>query len=193
MLQLRRRAILVGVVSVALTAILVVEFADWNARRAGSRLPSQQQGVVVVLGLPSNNALTRAVQRWRVDMGIRAFRRCSCSTIIFTGGTPKSSVSEASQMATLARHRGFNAKQIILEEDSTTTWENVTMAEKLIGDAAFVVIVSDGVHADRARRYWQQQFPRSTQRILVDPEYRLFDHFWLKTPSVLFQLLRSLR
>jgi uncharacterized SAM-binding protein YcdF (DUF218 family) len=149
--------------------------------------------MLVVLGLPGTNAAMRAVQRWRVAMALRARTRWQDATVVFTGGSRHGSTSEAGQMANLARQRGLSPDAIVLEEEARTTWENVSFAQPLTGDAELIVLVSDGLHAERARRYWMLQYPHSRSHVVVDPDYRFLDHLWLKTPSTLAQLWRLAR
>ena len=96
-------------------------------------------------------------------------------------------------MAERACRAGLKGEHIVLEERSTSTWENVAFARPLIGDAGFVVLVSEGMHARRALGYWRRQFPDLRIPVRVDPTYRPLDHFWIKVPSALRHLLEPLR
>jgi uncharacterized SAM-binding protein YcdF (DUF218 family) len=178
----------------AVSLVAVAEIADWWARidRTGTAT-AEGRTTLVVLGLPGNNPAMRSVQRWRVAMALRARTRWKDATVVFTGGSRHGAASEASQMADVARQRGLSPDAIVLEEEARTTWENVSFSHRLTGDVDLVVLVSDGLHAERARRYWMLQHPQSSTRVIADLHYRFLDHVWLKTPSTLAQLWRLVR
>lgn len=148
---------------------------------------------MLVLGCPGNNAVQRAVQRWRVDMALRAFRRYRCDTVVFSGDTPYSTRSEAAQMAELARGRGLADEHIVLEERARTTRDNVALSRPLVADAAFVVLVSDGMHARRAHRLWVAEHGEGAPVALVDDGYRPLDRTWAKLPCMCAELLVGTR
>lgn len=176
----------------ALAAVAVAEFTDWAARR-GTAIPKTGDGAIVVLGFPGTNAVGRAVQRWRVQMAVSAHRRLGTTHVIFSGGVPRSVESESSQMAAYARGLGLDEREIVLEEASVSTWENTLFAASLVRDERFVVLVSDGVHARRARAYWRCQHPDTSVEVFVDPAFRLLDHVWLKFPATVANSVRSVK
>ena len=96
-------------------------------------------------------------------------------------------------MASMAAARGLGDERVLLEESSTTTWENVAHAHALVGDAATVMLVSDGMHAYVAGTFWRRQFPDSALTVVVDPMYRLLDHCWVKAPATVVQVAKRLR
>ncbi|MDA3038173.1 MAG: YdcF family protein [Actinomycetota bacterium] len=171
--------------------VVIGEVADWAGRR-GPRLPHDNAATaaaaVVVLSFGGDNPFARNVQRWRVSMALAAAARHRSSTVVFTGGAGKGRTTEASQMAKEARRQGLAAASIVLEERASSTWENVHLSAPLVSAAQPIVVVSDGLHARRARNYWAEQFPFDT--VIVDDRYRFGDHFWLKTPAAMAKLLR---
>lgn len=174
--------------------VLAGELGDWLARRSGRSLPAgQHPDALVVLGFPGHTAVTRAVQGWRVRMAVGAQQRWGCRTVVFSGGAVKGDRTEASQMAARARSLGLAEGCIVVEAHARSTWENVHLSRPLVRDASLVAIVSDGLHAHRAKRYWHRQFPEAREVVVVDPAYRLLDHWWVKLPSAAAQLARALR
>lgn len=170
------------------------EFGDWLARRSGRAASGgRHPDAIVVLGYPGRSAVDQAVQGWRVRMAVDAQRRWGCRTVVFSGGAVKGDRTEASQMGDRARSMGLPAECVVLEEAARSTWENVHLSRPLIGDAQVVAIVSDGLHAHRAQRYWHRQFPEAPEVVVIDPAYRLFDHWWVKLPSAGAQAVRALR
>lgn len=154
------------------------ELSHWWASRQGLGSSTGEPDVVVVLGYPANrDGSPHRLQRWRTELAVQTGPR---ATLVFTGGARTGERSEAAQMAGLARALGVPDERIVLEEESHTTWENVTNVVPLLEDADRIAIVSNAVHARRARRYLTQQRPDLAARLVPAADYRLFDHWWLK-------------
>lgn len=139
-----------------LTAVAASEAFDRWVRRTGraASRPAGRPVAVVVLGFPGHRSWARAIQRWRVEMGVRALAQHPGSTLLLTGGRTRGPVSEAAEMAEIARSLGVADDRMVLEERSRTTWENVAFARELVTPGSLVVLVSDGVHVHRARWWW---------------------------------------
>ena len=73
------------------------------------------------------------------------------SGIVATGAVGRNPPSEARAIRDLVVDRGVPGSAVILEEDSTTTLENLINARALLPDGARAVIVSDLWHLPRAR------------------------------------------
>jgi hypothetical protein len=65
--------------------------------------------------------------------------------------------------------RGYSGK-VVLEEESRTTWENVVNAIPLVEDADR--IVSNSLHAQKARRYLHRLRPDLARRLVRADDYR---------------------
>lgn len=176
---------------VAAGAVGLAEWFDRRVRRAAPPPASWGGDVaVVVLGFPGHSPIHRAVQRWRVGMGVDALGRFPGATLVLTGGPTHGPVSEAAEMAAIATGLGASPDRIVIEDRSRSTWENVTYARALVAPTALVVLVSDGVHIERALGAWRRQFPADAHRVVADPAYRPLDHAWIKVPSAVAQLQR---
>ena len=174
-------------------AVAVADQAYRRAARSAVAVPPPGRGVIVVLGVPGTNAATRAVQRWRVELAVQTWRWLACNRVIFTGGAVRSEEAEAAQMAAVARRLGLDPAVIVVEDSSTSTWENVTKASQLAGDVDYVVLVSDALHAARARNYWRDQHPGPVPALFLADRYRPLDHFWWRTPATMVELLHRAR
>lgn len=95
-------------------------------------------------------------------------------------------------MAKLAITLGIDPAITILESNSTSTWSNVENSSRLVAGSDVVIIVSDPIHAARARRYWIRQHPLDGSRVFVTPCAGL-GSWWLKIPTFLDGAFRSAR
>lgn len=85
--------------------------------------------------------------------------------LVLSGGGVAGPVPEARLLADAARDLGWNG-EIRLEEHSGSTWENIENSARLLEDADRIVIVSEPVHAAKARRFLALQRPDLAARLL---------------------------
>lgn len=154
------------------------EFAHWRASRALTYPAPRTAGgpeAIVVLGF-RNRSPDRAnlVNRWRVRAALRSVDpRASSSQLVMCGAAAhRGSPSEAALMARYARtERGFTG-DLVLDERSRSTSENVANAIPLLEQAERIKIVSNPLHGLRARLYLQHQRPDLAQRAVRAADYR---------------------
>ncbi len=171
-------------VLLALASVVSVPVACVAHSRASSQvIPDAVDLAVVVLGYPTRwNGKPHPLQIWRSQIAAKTVADHEVSTVVFTGRGRRGEPSEALVMAGLA---GLNGPTTILENRSTNTWENVANASALVVDADVVLIVSDPLHAARARRYWLKQNPADADRVFVTNQSSFWDHWWLKVPTAI--------
>lgn len=166
----------VTLVTAALTATAgAVAVSEFVQRRAAGQHnpPAGDVDVVVVLGTRgSRDGGPSPMQIRRVDAGARAMRAFGAHTMIFTGSSVRTLEAEAKTMAALGFERGVAPDQCIIEADSTTTWENVHNVHGLVGPTDRILLVSNPLHAARARRHWLGQFPTEGGRVFTVTEAR---------------------
>ena len=107
----------------------------------------------IVLGAAVWGTQVSPVFQERVNHGIDLYQNGKIRKLIFTGGQGNSSEPTESSVARLyALQRGIPAADILVEQKSTTTYENILYA-KQIADAyglRKVLVVSDPLHMKRA-------------------------------------------
>ena len=163
-----RRALLIGLAG-------FVVWGEWVSRRASLRLtpllaPSSE--VIVVLGCSNRGDRANAVNRWRVRTAIRSFDPAATRrTVVCCGGAVGGASSEAALMAEYAVGRGVT-DEIVLEQASRSTWENIANAIPLVEGFERITIVSDPFHALRAQRYLAMQRPDLAARLAPAAPYR---------------------
>lgn len=88
--------------------------------------------------------------RRRTLKAVELLKEGSVERLIFTGGKGSElQDSEASVMRDFAVGQGISPSRIALEEQSTSTWENLKLSQPMVDDCTTVVAVSDTYHLAR--------------------------------------------
>ena len=122
----------------------------YSFRNASSDAPAD---AAVVLGAAVWTAQVSPVFRERINHGIDLYRNGRVKKIIFTGGQGNpGEPTESSAARQYALQRGIPATDILIEEQSHNTYENILYAKQLADSHGIkkVLIVSDPLHMKRA-------------------------------------------
>jgi uncharacterized SAM-binding protein YcdF (DUF218 family) len=148
------------------------EWRTWRASRealpAGATDPARIEPgeSVLVLGCP-----LPILHRWRVRIAVRSTDP-NRARFVFSGGAVRGLVPEARMMADYAVHElGLPVRNVIVEDQSRTTVENVANSAPLMADSPAIKIASDTYHARRARRILQNQSPELAERLVRARDY----------------------
>ncbi|MFG2077728.1 YdcF family protein [Nonomuraea maritima] len=184
----------------AVAGALVLAWGEWMNWRWSRTLVGNRRGVseaVVVLGYRNPRARANVVNRRRVRAGLRSIAADHelHTRVIFTGGATTTDVAEAQLMADYAKSVLNFDGTIVLEEESRTTWENITNVIPLIEDVDRIKIVSQPAHALKARAYLRRQRPDLADRLAPAADYRPGEWLLLKPLLALYGLwtLRNLK
>jgi uncharacterized SAM-binding protein YcdF (DUF218 family) len=168
-------------ITAAASASAVVVWSEWVAWRASLDAlppagldPRPRPGdVVLVLGFRSSaHGRVNLIQRWRVRIAARSADPAT-ATFVFSGGATVGTTSEAALMARYAvATAGIPPRNVSLEEESRTTWENVAFGLPFLRDAESIVVASNTFHARRARRYIAAQAPDLAPRLRRGGDHR---------------------
>lgn len=107
----------------------------------------------VVLGAAVWGDEVSPVFRERINHGVELYRKGRVRKLIFTGGRGNSDEpTESAAAKAFALQHGVPARDILIEEESHTTFENLLYAKRLADAAGArkVLIVSDPLHMRRA-------------------------------------------
>ena len=133
--------------------LLAVEVMAMRIYSYGNSVTGTQADAAIVLGAAVWGTDTSPVFRERINHGIDLYQRGKVRKLIFTGGQGnKGEPTEASTARQYALGRGIPMKDILVEEKSHTTYENIRYAKQLADAQGVrnVLIVSDPLHMKRA-------------------------------------------
>lgn len=185
-----------------LTAMLWGESVHARAAHRASALPPIQRGdsvVLVVLGFGNPGDRPNAVNRWRARIAVRTalalVRQGARVRIIASGGAVHGETAEGEL---LRRHisgvLGWSG-HVLVEDRSSSTWENVREVVPWLDGADRIVFASNGLHAEKARTYLRRQRPDLAARLAAADDYRAGEMVLLKPlfAAVGLKKLRDLR
>ncbi|WP_144761360.1 YdcF family protein [Curtobacterium sp. 9128] len=191
---MRSRRVPRGTFAIAIAAGLSISAWLWSEavessavrRRVGSARPTSAPGVVV-LGFANSGSEPNAINRWRARIAIRA--ASPSTTIVTSGGAVAGPKPEARLLAAELRRVGW-AGPLIVEDTSATTWENVRNVIPFLETAEWIVIASNGLHAEKAREYLRRQRPDLANRLVRGQEHRFGEMFHVKPVFTAVGLLK---
>ncbi len=138
------------VISVAVIAIV---FAAVRVYTFGGASSDMQADAAVVLGAAVWSQDVSPVFRERINHAMDLYRRGKVHKIIFTGGQGnRNEPTEAAAARAYAVSNGISPSDILIEQRSHTTYENLVYAKELadVHGLKKVLIVSDPMHMRRA-------------------------------------------
>lgn len=160
-------------------AAAVVVLADLLHARAARRghgvrtdLDAASQGSIVLLGFANRRPRINMINRWRARIAVRCARSWPAATIICSGGAVHGPVAEAELLRRYLRAQLGWSGQIIVEDASRSTWDNVRNVTPLLLDADWIIFASNSLHAEKARAYLRRQRPDLAARLVPGPDHR---------------------
>jgi uncharacterized SAM-binding protein YcdF (DUF218 family) len=144
-----------GKIVVAIIALTVVVLTVTAARiySYSSVAVDKQADAAVVLGAAVWSRNVSPVFRERINHAVDLYRQGKVRKLIFTGGQGNSNEpTEAAAASSYAQANGIPIQDILVEQKSHTTFENIVNAKQLADANSLktVLIVSDPMHMKRA-------------------------------------------
>lgn len=134
-------------------ALLLVLLVAVRIYTYGNNAVELEGDAAIVLGAAVWSDEVSPVFRERINHAITLYRSGKVKKIIFTGGQGnKDELTEAAAAQRYAIENGIPAEDILIEQRSHTTYENVVNAKQLADANGLnrVLIVSDPMHMKRA-------------------------------------------
>lgn len=140
-----------GVLAIFFTSFAAIEFAvmtGWNEKP----VVGENFDYIIVLGAGLKKDTVSNRLRVRLDKGLEYAARFPAATLIMSGGKGSDEhISEAEAMRRYLVSQHFPPSRILLEDQSTSTVENLQFSKKLLRHPqAKVLIVSSDYHLFRA-------------------------------------------
>ena len=160
-------ALLAVVLVLALGFVVLLGLVLTGARDSVTGQPQ----VMVILGCKVESWGPSILLQDRLDKALDYLEDHPDLTIVVSGGQgPDEHQSEAQCMFDYLTDHGVDGDQILLEDRSHNTWENIRFTQELLEqegvDASQVVVVSNGFHLTRVRmlwgRVWEGEYTLST-------------------------------
>lgn len=151
-----RYYLLRGIALSILLVVLLFGASVWQVYRTGTTPlpPDAHADAAVVLGAAAWDKRPSPVFRERINHAITLYQDRRVDKIVFTGGTPKKGfMSEAEVGRRYAIKQGIPARNILFENTSRSTYENIRNIRPLLRPNGIrsVIIVSDPYHLARAQ------------------------------------------
>ncbi|MFI0730876.1 YdcF family protein [Streptomyces sp. NPDC021225] len=182
---------------VAVAGAAALAWGEWLNCRWSRALVGNSGGAVeavVVLGYRNPQATANLINRWRVRAAIRSVDadRAHGTRVIFSGGATSGGAAEAQLMADYAKSVLAFDGTVVLEDQSRTTWENITNVIPLLEDVDRIKIASQPAHALKARAYLRRQRPDLAEKLVRADDYHPGEWMVVK-PLLALYGLRTLR
>ena len=135
------KIVMIGVVGIALLDVALVFGAPHYQPKI------ERADAIIVLGAAIN---TPALYNRTLE-GLRLYQEGKAPVMILSGGRiSDADISEAQYMEKAIKHNTDRPVNVILEQSSHTTFENIKNSKDKVPDAKSVIIVSDEFHLARA-------------------------------------------
>ena len=138
---------------IILPALLLVVVVAVRIYTYGNNVVDVQGDAAIVLGAAVWGDEVSPVFRERINHAINLYRSGKVRKIIFTGGQGnRNELTEAAEARQYAIKNGVPERDILIEQHSHTTYENLVYAKQLADTNGLkrVLIVSDPMHMKRA-------------------------------------------
>ncbi|WP_246939265.1 YdcF family protein [Bacillus pinisoli] len=114
--------------------------------------PPRHADYLVILGAKINGKEMSLALYNRVKVALRYLKENPQTIVIVSGGQgPGEDITEAEAMSTYLIKEGISVDRIILEDQSTTTYENLSYSMKLLNPNKQMIIVSNDFHLFRSK------------------------------------------
>lgn len=144
----------------------------------------QQKGLdyIIVLGAQVRGDRPSRALRMRIDTAADCLRENPSAQAVLSGGQgPGEDMTEAQCMRNVLVEMGISEDRLILEDRSTSTWENLEFSARLVPvREAEVGLVTQNFHVYRSVQLARRQQYKRVSGIAAPAEFVNFPHFMVR-------------
>lgn len=167
--------IVAGIVYVSVLSVLMYKAQENRPEKAN---------VIVVLGCQVKGERPSRMLRRRLDAAIKAMNDDPDVLCIVSGGKgDDEKISEAQAMKTYLLEKDIDSRRIIMEDKSTSTYENIQNSLKILDELGMshdMTIVTDGFHQYRASLMAKAQGVKNVTAYSAYTEPRYLFTYWVR-------------
>lgn len=167
--------IVIGIAYVTVLSVLMYKAQENNP---------DEPNVIVVLGCKVNGEKPSRMLRRRLDAGYKALEKHKDTICIVSGGQGSNEkISEALAMKNYLVEKGIEEDRIILEDKSTSTYENIKFTLDILDDMGMshdMTLVTDGFHQYRASLIAKDQNVENVTAYSAYTEPRYLFTYWVR-------------
>lgn len=168
------------VVAAALVYVTVLSVLMYRAQENRPDKPD----VIVVLGCKVNGEKPSRMLRRRLEAAYEALNDNPDALCIVSGGQGSNEkISEAQAMKTYLVDKGIDPERIIMEDKSTSTYENIEYSLKILDEMEMshdMTLVTDGFHQYRASLIAKSQGVENVTAYSAYTEPRYLFTYWVR-------------
>lgn len=177
------KIILIVLCVVIVAGIAYVSVLSALMYRAQENNPDEPN-VIVVLGCKVNGEKPSRMLRRRLDAAYNAMEKHSDTLCIVSGGQGSNEkISEAQAMKNYLTEKGIDESRIIMEDKSTSTYENIKFSLDILDDMGMshdMTLVTDGFHQYRASLIAKAQGVDNVTAYSAYTEPRYLFTYWVR-------------
>ena len=147
------RKISIIIYSVVIIVVIYIAFLHIKMYQSSHQSIPKQVDYMIVLGAKVNGTSPSLSLQNRIDTAARYLKENEKTIVIVSGGQgPDEDISEAEAMRQGLVAQGIGAERIIIEDKSTSTYENMSFSKKLIPSGLDTgLLVTNDYHLYRAQ------------------------------------------
>lgn len=174
-------AVMGVIVSIGVIIVLVINVF---MVRAMNDYPKNKNSTIVVLGCQVKEGRPSLMLKRRLDSAFEYLSENPEVKVIVSGGKGEDElISEAECMKTYLTEKGISPNRIFIEDNSSSTYENLKFSQKVIEENALyqnITIVTDGYHQLRAEMIAENLGYENTSNISAPTSWGLLPTFWVR-------------
>ncbi len=164
--------------------IIIAAALSIGMARAMNNAPEKEPKLVIVLGCQVRGERPSRMLARRLDTAYEVMERYPGAKVVVSGGKGiDEAISEAECMKRYLVGKGADVSRIIMEDTSTTTFENISNSFAItdpMGLGRDITIVTDGFHQYRAALIAKSVGAGEVTAVSANTEVRFIPTYWVR-------------